>query len=69
MEEAPMEDPLADTLTEPELVAMLKRRKIKAGQRTLRSWRQRKKGPPYVELPNRAKIYSRSGLASWLESG
>jgi hypothetical protein len=68
MENKMVGNPLDGLLTEPELARALKDREIKAGSRTLRTWRQRRIGPPFVRL-GKTILYPKDGFASWLESG
>lgn len=58
---------LEDYLTEEELVAAIEK-KIDVGcVRTLRSWRQRRLGPPWAKI-GRQIIYPRDGVEQWLRA-
>jgi hypothetical protein len=61
-------NPLDAHLTETELLQKLEERKIRAGSRTLRNWRQRRIGPPFAKM-GRTVIYPMDGFARWLEAG
>jgi hypothetical protein len=53
---------LADYLTEPELA-----KQLRVSIRTLRNWRARQSGPPFVKVAKRVE-YPRSGVPPWLAS-
>lgn len=42
-------------------------RQINKGPRTLRAWRQRRVGPPWLKIGN-AVFYNDSGARAWLKS-
>ena len=52
----------ADYATEDELSSELKK-----GKRTLRQWRQRRTGPPFVKVENLI-LYPRNGARCWLKN-
>jgi hypothetical protein len=53
---------LAGYLTEPDLGAQLKK-----SVRTLQSWRQQRKGPPWTQIGTTV-VYSEDGVRAWLKS-
>jgi hypothetical protein len=60
---------LADYRTETELLGELRQSKISGvnSVRTLRNWRTRRTGPPFVRL-GRNVLYPIDGFAAWLKS-
>jgi hypothetical protein len=53
---------LAGYLSEPDLAAQLKKT-----VRTLQSWRQQRKGPPWTQI-GCTVLYSEDGTRAWLKS-
>lgn len=53
--------------TEKELAQALKEKTGQGSPRTLRSWRQRRIGPPWLKV-GKAVMYSDDGFETWLKS-
>jgi hypothetical protein len=60
--DAPMSSILAGYLTEVELATQLNKT-----VRTLQSWRQQRKGPPWTQLGSTI-LYSEDGTRAWLKT-
>ncbi len=62
-----IENPLARYLTEQQLADRLKKHTGTGCVRTLRSWRQRRMGPPWAK-PGKRILYPIDGFAEWLRA-